>query len=89
MISYDPFFDTMNKKDLNQTDLLKRAGFSNATFSAMKHGEYVNLHTLETLCRLLGCNIEDIVKVIPEDDWEAIKPGSRRKSPKYKSDENI
>ena len=70
MISYDPLFKTIKDKGITQTDLLDKAGFDNHTFFDIRKGESVSLKTVEKLCRILGCGIEDIVSIIPEDDWE-------------------
>jgi len=32
----------------------------------MKHNKYLSMRTVEDLCKLLGCRIEDIVVYVPE-----------------------
>ncbi len=65
MISYDPLFRTMNEKGITSYRLIKM-GFSRSTYYAMKHGENISTHTVDQLCRLLKCNISDIMEYIED-----------------------
>lgn len=65
MISYDPLFRTMKEKGITSYRLIKM-GFSRSTYYAMKHGDNISTHTVDQLCRLLKCNISDIMEYIEE-----------------------
>lgn len=67
MISYEPLFRTMKEKGITGYRLSKM-GFSQSTYYAMKRGENISSHTVNQLCRLLGCNVSDIMEYIEDED---------------------
>ena len=62
MIRYDRLWDTMANRGMTQYKLIKFHGFSAGQIGRLKKNMHVSTHTLETLCRLLDCRIEDIVE---------------------------
>lgn len=62
MIVYDRFWETMKAKNLNQYKLIKNYGFSAGQISRLKKNMYVSTHTLDVLCRILDCKIEDLME---------------------------
>ena len=68
MISYNRLWETMEKRKISQYRLIKEFGLSSGQMSRMKKNTYVSTHTLETLCRILDCRIEDVMEVSFEDE---------------------
>ena len=68
MISYNRLWETMEKKKISQYRLIKEFGLSSGQMSRLKKNTYVSTHTLETLCRILDCRIEDVMEVSFEDE---------------------
>lgn len=68
MISYEPLFRTMKEKGITSYRLGKM-GFPMSNYYAMKRGENISSHTLNTLCRLLQCRVEDVMEYV-EDEHE-------------------
>ena len=68
MISYNRLWETMEKRKISQYRLIKEFGLSSGQMSRLKKNTYVSTHTLETLCRLLDCRIEDVMEVSFEDE---------------------
>ena len=66
MISYEPLFRTMKEKGVTAYRLGK-LGFPLANIYAMKHGDNVSTHTINQLCRLLQCRVEDVMEYIDEE----------------------
>ena len=66
MISYNRLWETMEK--ISQYRLIKEFGLSSGQMSRLKKNTYVSTHTLETLCRILDCRIEDVMEVSFEDE---------------------
>lgn len=66
MISYEPFFQTMKEKGITSYRLMKM-GFSRSTYYAIKHGENISTHTINQLCKLLRCNVSDIIAYIEDE----------------------
>ncbi|RGN93345.1 helix-turn-helix domain-containing protein [Dorea formicigenerans] len=61
MISYEPLWDTLRQKHISQYQLIKKYGFSSGQLSRLRRNQYVSTHTLEVLCQILDCKIEDII----------------------------
>lgn len=62
MISYEPFYKTLLEKDITIYSLIYKEGMSANTFQRMKNGKAITTHTLDTLCYILDCEVQDIIK---------------------------
>ena len=65
MISYEPLFQTMKNKGITSYRLGKM-GFPLSTYYAIKRGENISTHTLNQLCKLLQCSVEDILQYVDD-----------------------
>lgn len=61
MISYEPLFETMREKGITSYRLIKM-GFPQSNYYAIKRGENISTHTVDQLCRLLSCDVADIMR---------------------------
>lgn len=61
MISYEPLFETMKEKGITSYRLIKM-GFPQSNYYAIKRGENISTHTVDQLCRLLSCDVADIMR---------------------------
>ena len=61
MISYAPLWETMQKKKATTYTLQVKGGISSSTIRRLKAGESVSTNTLDALCRILHCQIGDIL----------------------------
>lgn len=66
MISYEPFYETLYKKNITEYHLIFKEGFSANTIYRIKKGEAMSTKTLDALCYPLDCNVEDIIKFVKE-----------------------
>ena len=66
VISYEPLFRTMKEKGVTSYRLGK-LGFPLSNFYAMKRGDNVSTHTINQICKLLGCRVQDVMEYIDED----------------------
>ena len=66
MISFEPLFKTMKVKGISSYRLGKM-GFPLSNYYAMKRGENISTHTLNTLCKLLQCKVEDVLEYIEDE----------------------
>ena len=66
MICYDPLWKTMKERGISQHKLLKEYHFSAGQLSRLRKNENVSTYTLNTLCRILECKIEDIAIYLPD-----------------------
>lgn len=62
MIVYDRLWETMKRKKISQYYLINTYGFSAGQLYRMRKNMYVSTHTIDVLCRLLGCAAEDILE---------------------------
>ena len=68
LITYDPFWQTLKKKNISQYQLIHQYGFSTGTLDAMRKSKPLNLSTIETLCQLLEVDsIAEIVEYLPPE----------------------
>ena len=66
MISYEPLFRTMREKGITSYRL-EQMGFNRATYYSIRHGNSISTNTLEQLCQLLHCRVEDVIEFIEEE----------------------
>ena len=65
MISYQPLFETMKRKGITSYRLFKM-GFPQSNYYAIKRGENISTHTINELCRILQCDVCDIMKYVDD-----------------------
>ena len=66
MISYDKLWQTMKLKNVTQYTLIKKYNISPAQITRLKRNQSVSTHTIETFCKILNCNVEDIMQYIED-----------------------
>ena len=65
MIVYDRLWKTMSLKGVTQYKLVN-SGISHSTLARLKKNQAVNTETLNKLCSILNCNVEDISEYIED-----------------------
>ncbi len=65
MIVYDRFWEYIKNNNVSQYRLVK-AGISHSTLTRLKRNEPVTTDTLDKLCSLLDCKIDDLIEYIKE-----------------------
>ena len=61
MITYEPFYETLHKKGVTEYELIFKQGISANTLHRMKQGRPITTSTLDSLCFILDCSVEDIL----------------------------
>ncbi|MCI8948571.1 MAG: helix-turn-helix transcriptional regulator [Lachnospiraceae bacterium] len=67
MIKYDKLWDTMKEKGITKYTLYKEYHFSKSLIHRLQHNGGVNMHTINTLCNILECRIEDIATYFKDE----------------------
>lgn len=67
MISYKPFWNTLKNSEETTYTLINRHHMSSATIDKLRKNKPLNTTTLNDLCRILNCRIEDIAEYEPSD----------------------
>lgn len=66
MISYDGLWEVMKKKGVTQYALIKDYHISPAQITRLKRNESVSTHTIEMFCKILDCEVGEIMRYIRE-----------------------
>lgn len=66
MISYAPLWKTMERRGATTYTLQVMGGISSSTIRRLKAGESISTNTLDALCKVLDCDLTDIVEYLPE-----------------------
>lgn len=61
MILYTPFYKTLLNRGITEYELIYKHGLSANTINRMKHGKPITTATLDTLCFILDCEVEEIL----------------------------
>jgi len=62
-ISYKKLWKLLIDRDLKKKNLPTLAGISSASVTKLGKNENVNTETLEKICRVLNCDISDIMEI--------------------------
>ena len=61
MISYEPFYNTLKQKNISTYKLINDYGISRSLLDRLKHNKPISTVTLNDLCNILKCKVEDIL----------------------------
>ena len=61
-VTYDKLFCLMESKKMTSTTLMLQANISGNIISRLRRNEYVSLETIENICRVFQCRIDDILE---------------------------
>lgn len=67
MIKYDRLWSTLKEKNISQYKLIKDYGIDKSQLHRLRHNMVVKTLILDTLCRILDCQIEDIMEYSPDE----------------------
>lgn len=67
IITYDPLWETMRRKGITTYALIKDYSFSRGTLDSLKQNRNISTATLNDLCTILSCNVEDVLRYIPDE----------------------
>ncbi len=68
MISYEPFWDTLQRSQETTYTLIVNYHISSSTIDRLRKNKPLNTTTINDLCRILHCPVESIIKYIPSDE---------------------
>lgn len=68
MISYENLWNVMKDKGVSQYMLIKKYGISPAQITRLKRNESVSTHTIEIFCKILECDVGDIMRYVKDDE---------------------
>ncbi len=68
MISYEPLTKTLKERGMKRTELLPY--MSSSTLAKLANNEVLSMKTIDTICKVLQCRIEDVAVYIEENEDE-------------------
>ena len=68
VIVYDKFWETLERSGITTYSLVKNHHISKATLNRLRHNKPLTTTTLNDICRILGCRIEDIMEYVTSEE---------------------
>lgn len=69
MIKYDKLWQTMKKKGISQYDLYTTYKVNRSQINRLKNNRNVEVNTIDRLCNILQCSVEDIMEHFHDDNF--------------------
>ena len=67
MITYEPFYKTLQEKGFTTYKLINKYNISSATIDKIKKGNRITTMKISDLCNILCCRVEDIIEHFPNN----------------------
>lgn len=68
MITYDRLWQAMKQRGVSQYDLYTNYNVNRSQLNRLRHNENVEINTIDKLCNILQCRVEDIMEHFPDDN---------------------
>lgn len=68
MITYAPLWQTMERLGATTYTLQVKGQISSSTIRRLKAGQSVSTNTIDALCKILGCELNDILAFLPDEN---------------------
>lgn len=68
MIKYDKLWQTAKEKGITKYKLHTYYNISKSQLFRLSHNQSVSTNTLDRLCNILDCKLEDIAEHFPDDN---------------------
>ncbi len=72
MIDYSPFWITLKSSNETTYTLINLHHVSSATIQKLRDNRPLNTTTINDLCRILNCQIQDIAQYVPSEDDQTL-----------------
>ena len=73
LIDYKPFWETLKQSEETTYTLVTRHRVSGATIDKLRKNKPVNTTTLDGLCGIFECALQDIVRYVPDGKGNGMK----------------
>lgn len=72
MIIYDPFWKTIKEKGISTYTLIQKHNISSSTINRLRKNQGISTLTINDLCRILNCRVEDILEYVETSDEQTL-----------------
>lgn len=66
-VCYKKLWKLLIDKNMNKTELRNATGITTTALAKLGRNENVNTEVLVKICKVLDCNIEDIMEIVDEE----------------------
>jgi hypothetical protein len=66
-VQYNKLFKMMIDRKMTTTQLREKAGFSVNIITHLKKDEYISMVSVEKICKVMKCGVDDILEFLPDD----------------------
>ena len=66
-VCYNKLFKLLIDKRMTNPELAEKAGFSANIITRLKRDMYVSLDSVEKICRVLNCGVDEILEFVPDN----------------------
>ena len=67
-VCYNKLWKLLIDKKMKKKDLIAATGISRGTMAKLGRDENVNTEVLVRICKALGCDVGDIMEIIPDNN---------------------
>lgn len=68
MVSYEPFWNTLKERNISTYQLINKQGILPDTIQRLRSGRPITTTTINTLCMVIGCTVDQIMEYVPEEN---------------------
>lgn len=72
MIDYSPFWETLKHSEETTYTLINKHRLSSATIDKLRKNKPLTTTTLNDLCRILHCDLQELARYVPSDDDQTL-----------------
>ena len=72
MICYNRFWETLRNSGESTYTLVKNHHISSSTLDKLRKNKPVNTTTINDLCRILECRVEEVMEYVPSAEDQAL-----------------
>lgn len=66
-VTYGKLWELLEEKEMKKIELQRKAGISGNILARMGRNEYISMESVEKMCRILHCGVDDMLDFIDED----------------------
>ena len=77
-VTYKKLFHLLIDKGMTNAELMESAGFSANIITRIKRNNYISLDSIEKICKVLQCGVDDILECTPDETEQENHVGGMR-----------
>lgn len=70
-VTYEKLWKLLKKRNMKKIEMQRKAGISGNILARMGRNEYISMESVEKVCYILHCGVDDILDFINEDSAES------------------